>query len=223
MRLEVPYVQAGRYRKGRRGHAPAMIVVHWSAGWGDAQAIADYFVNPRRKVFRDGKEVWVPRDASYHIAIGRAGEVIQMVDTDDTAWHSGGGRDWEQRDRVNERSIGISLANRGPITAKEAAKLGDDRVYRGPHPKPGFKGYGSYFEAVTYEQMQSLYDIVAKLKVLHPSISALVGHQDLVHGKGDPGPAFDVWQPRWSELGIVRYLKDWRTSAWKPLEVTREG
>lgn len=220
MRLEAPFIQAGRYRKGRRGHSPTIIVVHWSAGWGDAGDIAAYFVDPKKTVTGpDGKPTVVPRDASYHLAIGRGGEVVQMVDTDDTAWHAGGGQDWEGRGRINERSIGVCLANRGPITPKEAARLGDERVFKGAHTKPGFKGYGTLFEAITYEQMETLRDLVGKLKALHPTLTGVCGHEDLVHGKGDPGPAFNVWNPRWSEHGLVRHVKDWRTSVWKPWEV----
>ena len=215
MRLEYPYIQAGRYKRGRK-HAPEFLVLHWSAGDGDDDAIADYFVNPRKKigVDDDGETIWGPRDASYHFAGGRWGSTVQMVDTDDTAWHSGGGTDWLGRKEVNDRSIGICLANRGPIKAARAKVLGPQRVYIGPHTKPGFHGYGKLFEGFPVEQRDALTHLIERIVKVHPTVKMVCGHEDLVKGKGDPGPAFNVWDPQWARMGLTRRVKDWKSGRW---------
>lgn len=216
MKLDLPYVQAGRYRKGRRNYTPQMIVIHWSAGWGDDNKIADYFVSPMKYVKQpDGTKKKVPRDASYHFAIGRGGSIVQMVDTDDTAWHAGGGVDWEGRTRINERSIGVCLANRGPLkSAGEVRRAQEDLLFRGEHTKPGFHGYGKVFEGYPFEQVDALRRLVEQVVRHHPTITGVTGHEDLVKGKGDPGPAFNTFNPKWSDMGLVRHVKDWRTGEW---------
>lgn len=219
MKLAYPYVQAGRYKRGRGIHKPQMIVVHWSAGWGDDDELAAYFEHPKKQVkLADGSTKWVPRDASYHFGIGRAGSVTQLVDTDDTAWHSGGGVDWTGRKAINARSIGICLANRGPVKAAERKRLDADHTYKGKHTKPGFHGYGDTFEGFTFEAVDALRQLVEQLVRLHPTITGVCGHEDLVGGKGDPGPAFNVWNPRWSETGLVRHVRDWKAGEWRPWE-----
>jgi N-acetyl-anhydromuramyl-L-alanine amidase AmpD len=220
MKLPYPYTQAGRYKRGRGTHKPEMIVVHWSAGWGDDDAIADYFVAPKKKkaLATDGTTKWVPRDASYHFAVGRMGSVTQLVDTDDTAWHSGGGVDWAGRKDINARSIGVCLANRGPVKASELKRLEAAQVYHGKHTKPGFHGYGATFEAYNFEAMDALRQLVEQLVRLHPTITGVCGHEDLVRGKGDPGPAFNTWNPRWSDMGLVRHVRDWKSGKWRPWE-----
>lgn len=47
---------------------------------------------------------------SAHYLIGRAGELIQMVDDNDTAWHAGES-EWGGVKGVNAFSIGIELVN----------------------------------------------------------------------------------------------------------------
>ena len=49
---------------------------------------------------------------SCHYLINRKGEVIQMVDDRNTAWHAGKSR-WKKFTNLNESSIGIELVNKG--------------------------------------------------------------------------------------------------------------
>lgn len=218
MKLPFPYIQAGRYKRGRGPHKPVMIVVHWSAGWGDDDVLASYFENPKKQVKQsDGTTKWVPRDASYHFGIGRAGSVTQLVDTDDTAWHAGGGVDWTGRKSVNARSIGVCLTNRGPVKSPERKRLDAASTYHGKHTKPGFAGYGDIFEAFTVEQIDAMRQLIEQLVAAHPTITGVCGHEDLVHGKGDPGPAFNVWPLPWAGMGLVRHVKDWATGKWRAL------
>lgn len=202
-------VQAGRYKKGRGGHLPDAVVLHWSAGFGDADAIASYFVAPTKKV----NGTTVPRNASYHFAIGRTGEVVQLVDTKDTAWHAGGGITWDGLRDINRRSIGICLANRGPLF-KDPRWAAAHPVFTGAHPKPGLGVWGTKFEAFPDEQIEALKGLLARLAVLHPSLRFVCGHEDVVKGKGDPGPALSAHAIDWSEFGLSRLVKDWHTGDW---------
>lgn len=215
----IKYDQAGRYKQGRGGQAPEMIVVHWSAGWGDAEEIGAYFRNPKTTVKRlDGTTYTKPRDASYHIAIGRDGTLVQMVDTEDTAWHAGGGRDWDGRTLINARSIGVSFANRGPLYKDPKwTAAHPDKVYTGYHTKPGFRGYKNKFEVLTEAQIEAFQKLCVLLTELHPSLAFITGHEDLVHGKGDPGPVFADAPIEYANLKLVRQVKDWRTGLWHQL------
>ena len=222
------YTQAGRFRRGRRGHQPTLIVLHWSAGFGDADEIADYFVDPHTIVPvtdekghpvidpQTGKPMVIkkPRYASYHLAIGRDGVARQLVDTVDTAWHAGG-LDWSGTGHINERSIGICLANRGPLHKDRAfQKAHPDRVYSGAHTKPGFKMWGAAFEAYTDPQIETLKTLLDLLTKLHPTLAFVCGHEDLVQGKGDPGPALYEHAIDWADFHLVRHAKDWASGDW---------
>ena len=50
--------------------------------------------------------------SSYHLAVGRDGDVLQLVPLDRAAWHAGDGR--LDGARPNPRSVGVALCNRGP-------------------------------------------------------------------------------------------------------------
>lgn len=227
----IPFIASGRFRQGRRGHAPTLVVIHWSAGWGDADDIGNYFVNPMSVVWvldKDGnpvldeqgkpKTIKKPRQASYHFAIGRDGKMVQLVDTVNTAWHAGGGVDFDGKRLINERSIGICLANRGPLYKDPKwTAAHPDRVFHGKHSKPGFDGYGDKFEEYTEAQFTTLKELLHTLVALHPTLAFVIGHEDVTQGKGDPGPQFAEVAMDWGSLGLVRRIKDWRTKEWYDL------
>lgn len=228
----IPFIASGRFRKGRRGHAPTLVVIHWSAGWGDAAEIADYFVNPMSiVVVKDDKghivldpvtlkpkTITKPRQASYHLAIGRDGKMAQLVDTDNTAWHAGDGVDFDGKKLINERSIGICLANRGPLHHDPKwTAAHPDRVFTGYHTKPGFRGYGDKFEEYTEAQFAALKELLRMLVALHPTLSFVIGHEDVTRGKGDPGPQFGEHAVDWGSLGLVRRIKCWQKDEWYDL------
>jgi N-acetyl-anhydromuramyl-L-alanine amidase AmpD len=48
---------------------------------------------------------------SAHFTIGKDGSIVQMVDTNERAWHAGVSRDSEGRTGVNHFSVGIELVN----------------------------------------------------------------------------------------------------------------
>ena len=107
---------------------------------------------------------------SAHYIIGKDGQVFQMVEDEDTAWHCGKSclpsSSKEVGNTVNHRSIGIELVN-----------IGD-----GKHEFP-------------QKQMDALVLLVNDLKTRH-EIKHIVGHKEIAPGrKNDPADNFD-----WSQI-----------------------
>lgn len=96
----------------RDGATPDLIVLHYTA-MADCQGAQDWLCNPESEV-------------SAHYLISARGEVTQMVEEKDRAWHAGAGA-WGGCDDVNSRSIGIELANDGfsPFAAAQMDALED--------------------------------------------------------------------------------------------------
>ena len=77
-----------------------VVVLHYTAG-STARSSAEWF--------RDGRN----GSSSAHFVVDRDGTLYQCVSLDDRAWHAGGGYSrWNGR-AVNQRSIGIEIANWG--------------------------------------------------------------------------------------------------------------
>lgn len=98
------------FTPGRAGNRIECIVVHHNAGMLSIDQIWD---------------VWQTRQASAHYQVTSAGEIGQLVNDWDTAWHAAS-------QYTNERSIGIEISNSGgasqdwPVTdtaIREAGKL----------------------------------------------------------------------------------------------------
>lgn len=82
----------------RDGAVPDIIVIHYTA-MADCDGARDWLCNPQAEV-------------SAHYIISPQGEVMQLVEEDQRAWHAGAGS-WGDVVDVNSRSIGIELSNDG--------------------------------------------------------------------------------------------------------------
>lgn len=82
----------------RDGALPDIIVIHYTA-MADWTRARDWLCNPQAEV-------------SAHYIISPQGEVVQLVEEDQRAWHAGAGS-WGGIGDVNSRSIGIELSNDG--------------------------------------------------------------------------------------------------------------
>lgn len=82
----------------RMGALPDMIVLHYTA-MQSARAALERLCDPAAEV-------------SAHYLICERGEIWQMVEEDQRAWHAGAGQ-WGAVTDTNSRSIGIELANTG--------------------------------------------------------------------------------------------------------------
>ncbi len=131
----------------RDGVLPELIVIHYTA-MESAEAALDRLCDPAAEV-------------SAHFLIGNDGRLWQMVGEPWRAWHAGAG-EWQGREDVNSRSIGIELDNRGthPFSEPQMAVL----------------------EGL-------LADIMARWGIRPEGV---IGHSDSAPGrKFDPGPRFD--------------------------------
>ncbi|SFS38446.1 N-acetylmuramoyl-L-alanine amidase [Sulfitobacter marinus] len=82
----------------RNGLRPSLVVIHYTAMQTAADAL-ERLCDPAVEV-------------SAHYLISTTGDVIQMVEEDQRAWHAGQG-EWAGQDDINSRSIGIELDNTG--------------------------------------------------------------------------------------------------------------
>lgn len=82
----------------REDALPDIIVLHYTA-MPDWQRARDWLCNPDAEV-------------SAHYILSEQGDVVQMVEEDQRAWHAGAGS-WGDISDVNSRSIGIEMNNTG--------------------------------------------------------------------------------------------------------------
>ena len=147
----------------RRGcDAPDMIVIHYT-GMATAQAALDRLCDP-------GPEV------SCHYLIDENGGIYQLVDDACRAWHAGRSY-WQGQTDINSRSIGIELANPGPLVGS-----------------PPFAA----------RQMDALAQMLEKLCARWGiAADCVLGHADVAPGrKADPGAKFD-----WDRFGLRRSVR----------------
>ena len=83
------------------------IVIHYFGGLATAQNLAQYWAREYA-------------GASAHYAVGHAGEVFQIVDDDDVAWHCGA-NSYTHKECRNSNSIGIEMAVKKRNTATLSA------------------------------------------------------------------------------------------------------
>lgn len=150
----------------KHGLPPDMVVLHYTA-MDTAQAAIERLCSPQAEV-------------SAHFVIAENGEVTQLVDENERAWHAGAGQ-WGSVSDVNSHSIGFELANKGPQS--------DD---------------GHFPDA----QMRSLEQHLARvMDQFQISPERVIGHSDMAPGrKIDPGPLFD-WQ-RLASKGLSIWPSD---------------
>lgn len=183
-----------QYTPGRRHGEPDCIVIHWSAGSGNVEALGHYFQNNPH------------REASYHRGIGRDGVAASYVATTDTAWHAGDGTAWDGGRRLNERSVGVCLCLLGNVSAQWATNH-PGRTMKADHRKPGVKA--KIWERPTPAMVATLRAQLAEIKKAHPSIRYVLGHDDATKGKIDPGPILDGVDLGLTELGLRRLVRRW--------------
>jgi N-acetylmuramoyl-L-alanine amidase len=158
-RLEPEIREAPSPNQGpRRGvSAPELILIHYT-GMASAEAAIARLRDPASEV-------------SSHYLIAEDGQIWRLVDETRRAWHAGAGR-WGSETDINSRSIGIELANPGPLAA-----------------------YPPFPEA----QMAALEALIDRVRARwRVPVDRILGHSDTAPGrKIDPGPKFD-----WRRLAL---------------------
>lgn len=170
--LQRPSPNHGPRRNGAR---PDMVVLHYTA-MKTAAAALERLCDPEAEV-------------SAHYLIGPQGDIWQLVDEAQRAWHAGAGR-WGSVTDVNSRSIGIELANRGdhPFAAAQMDAL--EEVLSG---------------------IMARWTIRPERVIGHSDMAPL--------RKCDPGPRFDwrrlAWRGLaiWPDLGHARSTGDFLADA----------
>ena len=110
--------------------------------------------------------------------------VYQLVSENDRAWHAGKSQ-WEDRENINDQSIGIELVNNSACYYQddnETLDFTDDYLC-------SFKDYDP-------KQIQLLIELVRQILERHLEITPtrVIGHSDIQPAvKSDPGPKFP-WQ-----------------------------
>lgn len=154
--VEAPSPNFGPRRGGVR---PDLVVLHYT-GMASADAALARLRDPAAQV-------------SAHWLVAEDGRVWRLVDEAARAWHAGAGA-WGCAQDVNSRSIGIELANAGPLAGFP------------PFPEPQMAA------------LERLLDGVAARWGIGPG--RVIAHSDTAPGrKTDPGPKFD-----WRRLSLGR-------------------
>ena len=104
-------------------------------------------------------------EVSAHYLVAEDGRVWCLVPETERAWHAGAGS-WGGAGDVNSRSVGIELANAGPIA-----------------------GYPPFAEAQMAALAVLLREVMARWGI---AAAGVIAHSDMAPGrKADPGPKFD--------------------------------
>lgn len=152
------------------GKQPNMIVVHWVAG-----------------SFRSCIETFEKgmRQASAHFVVSKTGEVVQMVDLKNRAWHAGNSQTPNYGPNCNQYTIGIEL--------------------EGPPSFIAEKGWRK-------EQIDSLIEVCQYIQKEVPSIKFITDHSTISPGrkidvKGSTKYAFDKfpWEDFIKRVEIPEY------------------
>lgn len=131
----------------RNGARPELVVLHFTE-MRDAASALDRLCDPAAEV-------------SAHYLIARDGTLWSLVDERARAWHAGAGQ-WQGRDDVNSRSIGIELDNDGD----------------------------SPFSAPLMHRLETLLQDILSRWAIPPA--GVIAHSDMApERKIDPGPRFD--------------------------------
>jgi N-acetyl-anhydromuramyl-L-alanine amidase AmpD len=191
-----------KFYSGRRGHEPKIVVMHYTAGRGNSAQLGAFFARGSR-------------EASAHFGVGRMGDVLQMVDTDKSAWHAGKSKFRDFRTPVGWNSIGIEVCNTGwaYLDSKQS-----EEIFLGEHRHPASNS--KKWEAYTDDQATAIEKLIAELKEAHPTLQYVTGHEDIRNNfvidtagsKLDPGPAFPWDKINWS--GLEQWHFSFRDKEW---------
>ena len=169
---------SGYFQNGR----PDTIVIHFTAG-SSIESSVNVLTNADSGV-------------SAHFAVGRNGDIVQMLPTNKIAWHAGESH-YKGRSGLNRYSIGIELDNAGQLKARGDGTFeswfgeifSDNDVLAARHINQQFIGYWHKYTDLQISRTLSLCEALCS----HYSISEIVGHDEIAPArKVDPGPAFPI-------------------------------
>ena len=194
----MPYTfKPSPHKSSRQGCTISAIILHFTAGATLAGTLR-WFANPKARV-------------SAHYVVGRDGQVVQMVQEHEKAWHAGVAS-LEGDPRVNSVSIGIELVNWG-----ELKKSGELDFYCWPEEftrrydidkfgmPEAFDKYvdgkltRTYWAPYPEAQLSAVIKLCQEIAQRYQDITPerILGHEDVSPTrKNDPGPALDIGRIR---------------------------
>ena len=147
---------------------------------------------------RSSVDVLNARGFGYHVLVDRDGTVHQTAPFDRMVHHAGASN-WRGRKALNAFSVGVSLANHGPLRRAggrwrtlEGQPIADADVVEGSHANgdPLWAGIG--WERFPAPQVEAALDVCASVASAYP-IRDVIRHDDVAVGrKLDTGPALDM-------------------------------
>lgn len=148
------------------------------------------------------------KKASAHLVIGKNGEIVQLVDFDTVAWHSGKS-EYKGRKWFNRYSVGIEIDNPGWLrrsgnmfTTWYEKEVGLKDVVEARHRNP--ETTERFWHRYTERQIEVVEDICEVLAKTY-NIKHILGHEEVSPGrKQDPGPAFPLDKLRANILAADR-------------------
>jgi len=170
---------------------PDTLVIHFTAGSNLASSV-DVLTSPENKV-------------SAHFAVGRNGDIVQMMPTNLIAWHAGRSN-YMGRSGYNRYSIGIELDNAGQLEKRDdglfkswfGKSYSANEVVTAVHRN---QQTPTHWHKYTDEQLLRTFDL-CKVLIEHHAITTIVGHDEIApKRKVDPGPAFPLDEFRAALLG----------------------
>jgi len=188
MKIHNHFLSTASNKALRHGNTimPTYIVVHNTAG-GSALSTFNFLKNNRPGV-------------GYHVLIDRDGTLIQCAPFNKRMGHAGRSN-WKGIEGLNGHSIGISLANYGPLKKMAdgnfRSEVGNNpvpshQVFIADHPNGIPDRRNTAWEVYTGIQIQKLQELIELLVHEYP-IKNIIGHDDIACGrKIDPGPALNV-------------------------------
>ncbi len=180
-------VLSSKYDNTRFGYNIDRLVFHYTAGDLDG-ALYDLAKNPSR-------------DSSVHYIIDRDGTIYRLVSEEYSAWHAGcsaSSSDCIFSD-INPRSVGIEIINYGS-DCQELGGTNCIQLKQNSRPQECSQSLTTtYWERYTDVQIQTLIKLSADIIKRNPGIKVdrthIIGHEEVVCTKSDPGPAFP-----WNEV-----------------------
>lgn len=174
---------------------PSLLVMHFT-GADNASGSVNWLCDPASKV-------------SAHLVLAQDGNVTQLAPFNRQCWHAGKAK-WGSVTAINSNSIGIEMANCGPL--KKMA----DGTYRAELAKKTFQpsevvvaahknnpkvvvGWDDFPAAQVNESIAIMAAIVAAYGIKENNV---VGHDDIAPGrKVDPGPAYPLVRVKSAAFG----------------------
>ena len=181
--------------RSQSANSREVVVLHYTAGY-DLDSAVNHFRNA-------GAE----QRASAHFVVDTNGDVVQMVSTEEVAWHAGRGVYRGRSGGFNARSIGIEIVNpgyhfrRADGTFENWRRRAISAAQLAPFPgmteavDPWVSSRPVFWPNFPDEQIDAVEDIVRALLASYRTIQDIVSHRDVdpvERLRVDPGPAFPM-------------------------------